>query len=146
MLTEPIPYFKTLPKRALFWWTHENLANFCKINTIKIWHVVKDSFRNLPNCKNLIRNLTRREKFDSESDKTKNFYFKRMLFTKLFSLKIMLFRRRFTLKVMLFRQNLATNSCFLNLHVNRKVCTFYGVNWIETWFFASKVFLKNCFL
>ena len=39
-LTEFTKYFKTWPKPALFWWTHENLAN-CKRSTLKIWQVAK---------------------------------------------------------------------------------------------------------
>ena len=46
-LTEPTSYVRTLPKRALCWWTHENFAN---CSTLKFWHVIKISIQNLTRC------------------------------------------------------------------------------------------------
>ena len=65
-LPEPTSYIQTLPKSALFKWTHENLANICKRSTSKISHVVRYSIQNLTRCK----------KVDSKSDKTKKNSFK----------------------------------------------------------------------
>ena len=100
-LTKPIPYIETLPKRALFWWRHENLENFYKRSIFKIWHVVKYSTRNLTRFKKLIWNLTRRKKFDSKSHQTEKIYFKTMPCTKFFSFKIRLFRKTFFFKIVL---------------------------------------------
>ena len=64
-LTSPTPCKKkTISKLALFWSTHENIAN-CKISTLKIWHDVKLSTRNLTRFNQLNWNLTRCQIFKS---------------------------------------------------------------------------------
>ena len=81
-LAEPTSYTQTLPKRALFIWTHENLANFCKRSTFKISHVVKKFNSKSDAClkrwykiwhvvKFSTQNLTRCKKVDSNADQTK---------------------------------------------------------------------------
>ena len=45
-LTDPTRNIKALRKCALFWWTHENLAN-CRRSVHKIWHVVEISIQNV---------------------------------------------------------------------------------------------------
>ena len=43
---------------------------------------------------------------------------------------------------MLLKKVFSSKSCFLILHVERKICSFYGVNWSKTWFFVCKFFFK----
>ena len=47
---------------------------------------------------------------------------------------------------MLSRNFFSSKSCFLKLHVLRKKCAIYRVNWIKMWFFVRKFFFKICFL
>ena len=64
-LTKRTPYYKTLPKRALIWWTHGKMAN-CKKSTLKIWHVVNYSIQNLDVFKKIIKNMKRFKFFQTE--------------------------------------------------------------------------------
>ena len=106
--------------------------------------------------KKLTQNLARQKNVDWKSDKSKKFYFKiwhdektlieNHAFHKKFLLKIMLFKKSFLFKIMLFRKFFSSNSCFLKVHVKGKVCAFYGVKWIKTWFFVCNFFSKICFL
>ena len=68
----------------------------------------------------------------------KSFYFKIMLFRKKFTFKIF--------KIMLFRKIFSSKSCFLKLHVIRKKCAFYVLNWIKMWYFVCNIFFKICLL
>ena len=98
---------------------------FKKYIFLENWHVVKF----------LLQNLTRCRKADSKSDRMKSFYF-----------KIILFRKKFKFKIMLFRKIFSSKSCFLKLHVIRKKCAFYVLNWIKMWYFVCNIFFKICLL
>ena len=90
----------------------------------------------------LVPNLTRCEKFDRKSDKTKKKIIQNHAFYKNFSFKIMLFRKIFFFKIVLFKNFFSSKSSLLNMHVKRKICAFYGVKWDKTWFFVCYFFFK----
>ena len=90
---------------------------------IKNWRVVKEIDSKSDTTK----------KNDSKSDKTKSFYSKSCFLE-------FLLRKR-ALKKFFFLQNHA----FWKLHVKRKICAFYGLNWIKTWFFECNFCSKFCF-
>ena len=102
----------------------------------------------------LVRKLTRGEKSVSKSDQAKkaqfkiwqvvNFFFKIWLHRKNFN-SISTFFRTFFFKVCFLMKNFAAKSFFLNGHEKRKTCCFYGVNWVEKWFFRCKFFSKSDF-
>ena len=136
-LTEPTPYIKTLPKHALFWWTHEDLANCkrstqnltrCKIfvsnfdaclkNCFEIWHVRKYSNQN----------LTHKKLFNSKYDRLYFFQFEicSVVFLSILNLTP--------------NKNINSKSCFLKKHEKCKICRFYGVKWMKTCCFESKNF------
>ena len=54
----------------------------------------------------------------------------------------MLFRKSFFFKIVIFKRIFFSKSCFLKVHVKRKLCAFYGVNWTKTWFFGCNFFFK----
>ena len=87
----------------------------------RIWRVVEK----------LIQSLTRRKYFRSKTDNMKKFL-----------VKIMLIRKSFSAKSCFLKVHFSSKSCFLKLHVKRKNCAFYGVNWVETWFFVCKTLFK----
>ena len=57
----------------------------------------------------------------------------------------LLFKINFFFKIVLFRKFSSSKTCFLKLHVIRKKCDIYGVNWIKTWFFCVQHFPKSAF-
>ena len=127
------------------------------VKLFKIWRVEKK----------LIRNLTRRKKFDSKTDNAKKIYFKlsqeqkflieNHAFYKNFFLQNNAFRKKFFLrnrafqkyffssKSCFFKKTFYSQSCFLKLHVKCKMCAFYAVNWIKTWIFDGNFFSKPVF-
>ena len=100
---------------------HDALCFF----NFKIWCVVF-----------LVRNLTRNEVF-----KMKSCFLRKLLQSKSCFLEKTLHSKPCFLDKSFF-----TKSCSLKLHVKRKICNFYGVNWIKTWFLVCKTFFKICFL
>ena len=109
--TEPTPYIKTLPKRALFWWTTEILAN-CKRITFKIWHVVKILAQNLTRC------IFLKSKYDA-----------------LFFLIQKMVRCFFSFQNLTQNENFNSKSYLLRKPKKCKICRFHGVKWTKTCFF-----------
>ena len=68
-----------------------------------------------------------------------NFVCQNHAFYKKFLFKTMLFTKNFHSKSC-FSKKFSSKSCFLKVHVKRKNCAFYGVNWTKTWFFVCKLF------
>ena len=97
----------------------------CLKSWFKIWHVMKT----------LIQNLRRQKNFDSKSCFLRNLFHSKSCFLEIFFLQNRAFSENFS----------SPKSCFLNMHVKRKICAFYGVKWVKTWFFVCKFFFKACF-
>ena len=55
----------------------------------------------------------------------------------------MLFWKSFYSKSCLLGKTFSSKSRFLKLHVKRKMCAFYGINLVKTWFFVCKIFFQN---
>ena len=87
--------------------------------------------------------MTRCEKVDSKSDKTKNFSLKIMLLQKLFHSKSSFLKIIFSSKSCFLKKILSSKSCFLKLRVKRKICSFYGLKWIKRWFFFCEKIFQN---
>ena len=117
----------------------------------KICRIVKISIHNLTRCK----------QYDSNSDKTKIFQFKIMLFTKTISFKIMLFREKFFFKIMLLKkffffkivlfkyarktQNLRILRGKMSQNVIFCVQTFFKMCFLKVIFSSKSCFLKVYF-
>ena len=131
--------------RKTMWNVH--VVDLGKLFLFKIWRVFEK----------FIQNLTRCKKFISKTDKTKNFRFKIILFTKTCSFKNMLFKNNFFCEnapsKILFsssksclKENFSSKPCFLNMHLKRKSRSDYGVKSVKTWLFCVQIFFKICFL